>query len=375
MYNFRYYAIGHSYLKHGPFVGWQTDGFWGMAASAPENDYFHKFQDELRGAFDCNIEAIAENQAAFEGLCTEDATEAKYISSPQYSHMREVLQSFKPNIITVYIGGGNTPAKDEASLTLFYDVLYGLIASCKRPETVVICPALKPNIYGIAKPVADKYGFITVDMSFIHEKRGRDNPYYAFREYPEYDELQAKGAVEFRTHPNDKGHAAIASAILHGAAAEIAKIPEGDFGEKYFYDKYINKELPAKLKIETSPEMKVSFFGFNVRQSGECVAFASAPGTGASLYASGFTANGNGAEFFAELSVDGASEGDTLKIKFTSGMQEKEYDLPITHGMSIYKLKLSSELETVDSLYVKPSTTECMITVKRIGFLKENEVV
>ena len=36
MYNFRYYAIGHSYLKHGPFNGWQTDGFWGMAASAPE---------------------------------------------------------------------------------------------------------------------------------------------------------------------------------------------------------------------------------------------------------------------------------------------------------------------------------------------------
>ena len=172
MYNFRYYAIGHSYLKHGPFVGWQTDGFWGMAASAPEKDYFHKFQDELKAAFDCKIEAIAENQAAFEGLCTEDATEEKYVSSPLYSHMRELIEGFKPNIITVYIGGGNTPAKDGASLTLFYDVLYGLIASCKRPETVVICPALKPNIYGIAKPVADKYGFITVDMSFIHEKKG-----------------------------------------------------------------------------------------------------------------------------------------------------------------------------------------------------------
>ena len=372
MYNFRYYAIGHSYLKHGPFVGWQTDGFWGMAASAPEKDYFHKFQDELKAAFDCKIEAIAENQAAFEGLCTEDATEEKYISSPQYAHMREVLLGFKPNIITLYIGGGNTPAKDSASLTLFYDVLYGLIAECKRKETVVICPALKPNIYDIAKPVADKYGFITVDMSFIHEKKGRENPYYAFCEYPEYDELRAKGAVEFRTHPNDKGHAAIASAILRGAEAEIAKIPEGELGEEYFYGKYINKELPAKLKIKTTPEMNVSFFGFNVRQNGECVSFASAPGTGASLYASGFAANGNGAEFFAVLAVDGACENDRLKIKLKGGLNEKDYDLPIVSGLNTYKVKIDGELETVDSLHIKPSATECVITVKQIGFCEGN---
>jgi hypothetical protein len=372
MYNFRYYAIGHSYLKHGPFVGWQTDGFWGMAASAPENDYFHKFQDELRAAFDCKIEAIAENQAAFEGLCTEDATEEKYVSSPLYSHMRELIEGFKPNIITVYIGGGNTPAKDEASLTRFYDVLYGLVASSKRPETVVICPALKPNIYGIAKPVADKYGFITVDMSFIHEKKGRGNPYYAFREYPAYDELRAKGAVQLRTHPNDKGHAAIAAAILRGAEPEIAKIPEGELGEEYFYDKYINKELPAKLKIKTSPEMNVSFFGFNVRQNGECVSFASAPGTGAALYSSGFIANGNGTEFFAELAVDGADVNDVLKIKLKSGEKEKEYDLPLVSGMNTYALKLSGEIGAVDSLHIKRSAAECVITVKQIGFRKEN---
>ena len=51
MYHFKYYAIGHSYLKHGPFKGWQTDGYWGMAASKPENDYFHKFQDCLKLKF------------------------------------------------------------------------------------------------------------------------------------------------------------------------------------------------------------------------------------------------------------------------------------------------------------------------------------
>ena len=65
MYKFRYYAVGHSYLKHGPFDGWQTNGFWGMAASAPEYDYLHKFQEGLKNAFDCRIEAIAENHAAY----------------------------------------------------------------------------------------------------------------------------------------------------------------------------------------------------------------------------------------------------------------------------------------------------------------------
>ena len=48
MYNFRYYAIGHSYLKHGPFNGSQTDGFWGMAASAPEKDYVHLLHKKIR---------------------------------------------------------------------------------------------------------------------------------------------------------------------------------------------------------------------------------------------------------------------------------------------------------------------------------------
>ena len=190
MYNLRDYAIGHSYLKHGPFNGWQTDGFWGMAASAPECDYFHKFQEGLKASFDCNIEAIAENHAPYERLCTTDATPEKYRSSGDYRHMQEVLESFKPNVISVFIGGGNTPANDVKSLTQFFEVLYELIARYKLPEAVVIC--VTKNIYQhkMSKSVADKYGFISVDVSFIHEKKGKENPYYAFNAYPEYDEAK-----------------------------------------------------------------------------------------------------------------------------------------------------------------------------------------
>ena len=285
MYNLRYYAIGHSYLKHGPFNGWQTDGFWGMAASAPEKDYFHKFQDGLKSALDCNIEAIAENHAPYERLCTTDATPEKYRSSGDYRHMQEVLENFKPNLISIFVGGGNTPANDEKSLTQFFSVLYDLVAKYKIDDAVVICITKNPAQHKMSKAIADKYGFISVDVSFLHAKSGRENPYYAFADYPEYDERAAQGAVEFRTHPNDKGHLAIANAMLDGAVEAIKAIPEGSFLGEYSYEKYLVQGNPTWFEIKTTPKMKVFYFGFNLRQVGDTVVFGSAPGTGASLLA------------------------------------------------------------------------------------------
>ena len=368
MYNFRYYAVGHSYLQHGPFDGWQTNGFWGMAASAPECDYFHKFQEGLKGAFDCRVEAIAENHATYERLCTEDATEEKYISSNEYAHMREVLESFKPNIITLYIGGGNTPAKDDASLTRFYEVLYKLVADCKCPETVVLRSTHFANVYRLLKPVADRYGFICVDTSFIHQIQGRDNPYYAFREYPEYDKKVAMGAVEFRTHPNDKGHAAIANALLCAARKTIEKIPEDVFAREYTYKKYDDSHIPAKLKIKTVPQMNVSYFGFNVRQMGELVTFGSAPGTGASLVADSFCISEECKKFYTEMLIEGTSESDVLKISLTGTSGEAEYDLPIVSGMHTYEIEVPSGCGEIRALRLAPSAKECVVSIRQIGF-------
>ena len=119
MYHFRYYAIGHSYLLHGPFQGWQTVGEWGMAASEPEKDYFHRFRALLEESFECKLEAVAENQAAYERRCVLGVTAEDYKSSPEYAHMKEVLLTFKPNVISVCVGGGNTVANDAESLSFF----------------------------------------------------------------------------------------------------------------------------------------------------------------------------------------------------------------------------------------------------------------
>ena len=369
MYNLRYYAIGHSYLKHGPFNGWQTEGFWGMAASAPENDYFHKFQEGLKANFDCNIEAIAENHAVYERLCTTDATPEKYRSSGDYRHIEEVLKGFKPNLISIFVGGGNTPANDEKSLTQFFEVLYDLIAKYKRNDAVVVCVMKNPSQHAYSKAIADKYGFISVDVSFIHEKKGKENPYYAFNAYPEYDELAAKGAVEFRTHPGDEGHLAIANAMLDGVRGAIPTIPEGDFTEEYTYEKYAVTGNPSWFKIKTVPHMKVFYFGFNLRQDGDTVIFGSAPGTGASLLVEKAKAPLAGKTLAVELKVDGASDTDVLKLSFSTSLGESEIATPIMSGMHRYEIAVPEGLGEINSVRIAPGCIECVLSVKAVEFI------
>lgn len=218
VYPLRYFAIGHSYLSHGPFEGWQKKGNWGMAASKPDADYFHRVQHHLHEKMPCSIQALAENYASYERLCTVDATEETYTSSELYAQIRERIRTLQPNLITVFVGGGNTIAKDPDSLSLFYEVLYKLIKENMPENATVICPNTNRKA-SVWMDIATKYGFIPVDLRFFHESgKGRENPYYAFNQYPEYDEKAAAGAVEFRSHPCDHGHNTIGRLI-----AEVAE--------------------------------------------------------------------------------------------------------------------------------------------------------
>ena len=372
MRHFKYYAIGHSYLKHGPFKGWQTDGYWGMAASAPENDYYHKFQDILKENFECKLTALAENHADYERLCREGVTEETYKNSDPYKHMKEVIETFKPNIITVFVGGGNTVANDRESLTAFFDILYDMIASSKQPDTVVICPYLHENIAQICSPVVKKYNFIGADVSFIHADKSRNNPYYAYKDYPEYDEAAAAGAVEFRTHPNDLGHLKIAEAIFDVAKDELERnVPECDADEICDTAEEFVIEQNDEIKIPTEPKMNVSFNGFNVHGGCDFVAFSSAPGTGASISAVELNIAPEYGRFYVNLSVDGDIEGKTLEFSCISGGKKEIMYCPIeTSEMHTYEFDISRVKETISSFRISPNMENCFIRVESLGFAK-----
>lgn len=223
IYPIRYYAIGHSYLLHGPFEGWQTKGFWGMAASKPETDYFHRVQHRLQTMLPCSVEAVAENYATYERLCTLDATEQTYQASEEYANMVTQLRSFQPNLITLYLGGGNTIANDENTLSLFYNTLYTMVKEYKPADAVVICVfSNRKTLFAI--DIAKRYGFVPVELMELHEKgESKENPYYAIAQYPEYDEAVKAGAIEFRTHPSDRGHDKIAEKIAQAAAPVLCQ--------------------------------------------------------------------------------------------------------------------------------------------------------
>lgn len=368
MYNFRYYAIGHSYLKHGPFKGWQTEGAWGMAASEPSKDYFHRFKDILTSNYSCTLEAIAENHAAYERLCVKGVSEEVYRSSESYRHMKETIETFKPNIITVFIGGGNTLANDEESLTRFFDVLYDMISKSKAPEAVVICVSLRKNILNINLPMIKKYGFISADTSFIHEIAGRENPYYAFKDYPEYDEAAANGAVEFRTHPNDLGHLKIAERIYESASEAISGISEDGAVVGGYKSSMMSESVG--FKIVTEPDFKVSLEGFNRCDTSDGIMFSSAPGTGASIIADEISLIGY-KRLIAELSIDGDISKKELCLELTTDNGTSCKTCAISDNqMRSYSFDLSDVDGKIERFKLYPNMKECLIKVRAIRFEK-----
>ena len=285
--------------------------------------------------------------------------------------MTAMNPGIKPNIITVFVGGGNTIAGDEKSLTLFFDVLYDMIQKNKQPETVVICACIRESIAKINIPVIEKYGFVTADVSFIHTDKSRNNPYYAFKDYPEYDKEAAAGAVEFRTHPNNLGHLKIAECFFDSAKEEIIKkIPQGDESGDIDFDENFDYGKDGDIKIITEPKMSVSFNGFNVLRDGDCVMFSSAPGTGASVSAENLNIGSEYSKFFASLSVDGDISGKTLEFYFSSNVKTEKMYLPIEdNSIRNYQFDISKVKGQINSFRLSPDMEDCLIRINALGFL------
>jgi len=234
-YDFRYLAFGHSYLRHGTFTGWPwpdaEKGNRGMAASSYDKDYFARFKYYLMEEFDGTMYSEAINIAEFERLCVEGMTKEKYKASSEYQGLVNHIKKHNPNLMTIYVGGGNTKANDYDSLYLFYDVLFELVTENVADGTLVIAANHRTKIAAgqAMMAAAEKYGIPYSDLSFFTADSSRNNPYYAYNQYPEYDtyrqeyyEKNGSYPTEFRTHPGDVGHDALGKGIFETTKDYVA---------------------------------------------------------------------------------------------------------------------------------------------------------
>ncbi len=351
----KYYAIGHSYLKHGPFNGWQTEGFWGMAAGAPEKDYFHRLQTLLTEQFDCEIQAVAENHAELERLCKPNATRADYENSASFLHIREQLQAFKPNIITVFLDA-NCISKEREDLMGFYDALYGLINQEKQENTVVLCPVC---FCSLTKEAAEKHGFIPVDVRKIHEKNHDrlNNPYYAFDQYPDYN-----GEIEFRTHPGDVGHDFIARQIFAQLRDVLPR--EAAEGEPLGAAETVasGKHTAGKWYFDSPSEvLDLEIGGFNLRVENSLLHLSAAVDTGLSVGCRKMSL------FSRELCIKAAVEGTASQLKITVyGEKTMEFIEPLNDTKQHeYRYSINQQ---VSGFSIAPDGSDCHIFIDEILF-------
>lgn len=360
MRRFKYYAIGHSYLAHGPFEGWQTEGLWGMAAGEPEKDYFHTLQRLLQEQVDCEIQSVAENHADLERLCKEDTKREDYEISGPIAHIKAQLQAFRPNIITIFLDA-NCIAKSKGAMELFYDVLYGTVAREKPEGAVVLCPvsaAWNEVKAKAAERSAAEYGFFAVDIQKIHACGREENPYFAFAQYPDY-----QGEIEFRTHPGDLGHRYIAERIFEVLKAHLPEETEegAPLGEAA---KRVEKSnhVAGKWFFDHLDETKdLVIGGFNLRLEDSCLKLSAAVDTGVSVGAENLSLCAR------SMKVRAAVEGDAKNLRFViEGDISEEYVCPVENGkMQSFEFPWEGK---VHGFRITPDGLDCCLVVDEILF-------
>ena len=226
-YDLKLMSIGNSYLEHGylstadkeKYNGFMapTDIPRGMAATSPEEDYFHKICAAIQEGFNCTFVSKIQGGAGIEQAykkgvsgVTLDREVALAAMRKAWVHIVEYMDKEQPNLITIQLAENAAPASLEIA-EFFYDELYKVIDE-HRPENsvvVVISPMGTSYASKGQKPMAEKYGFHWADNTWICDENGwgSANKYLAFEEYPDYTNAST---VEFRTHPGNRGMTEIA---------------------------------------------------------------------------------------------------------------------------------------------------------------------
>lgn len=367
-----YYAIGHSYLCHGPFAGWQEESAWGMAASGPQKDYFHQLISLIRAHFEAEIEAKAENHAELERMGQEGLCEEALLACPSIQKIRGDIEKMQPDLITVYLNA-NIPSKTKEVCDLLFSTLFKTIAAAMPKGAIVACgyaenycERVSPSI----KKFAEEQGFFLADLSEIYQGEKRQNPYLAFAQYPDYS-----GAIEFRSHPGDLGHRRIAELFFRQIEGPLS----AGFAKReapLLEEEAALWERSAEKQKESGPKRKwqldsfenlggLSLGGFNPRIEEGALILGAEVETGVSI--GGAPAIGDYSEFLAEVAVLGVKE-TYLTLSFATEEAEAEHRILIPGG-SLQKIKLPLQKgEKILHFSIRPDAVDCLLKVKSIEF-------
>ena len=406
LYNIRYFALGHSYLRHGLFNGWEwpdpQNGIRGMAASSYDKDYFARFKYYLKEKFVCNINSAAKNVATYERLCVDGATREDYTRNELYDEIKGLLSEFEPNLVTVFLGNGNTVANDYKNISVFFDTLFNLIKRTVKEDSLVIAVSDHPQTDDVGKAClcyAKKYGFAFCDVSFIHEDTSRENPYSAFMQYPEYDKFieefekqNGTKPVEFRTHPGDLGMDAIGKTMFDVASPLIPQYIKPIQVTCEEYKSILNENKKENEKVAQSESIYVAnaisdrfdfdtdhysegviFSGFNVFVKNSFLCGNSAPGASFNVYHNKLSLKSDGYNAFViKANIHYSTERDLpeyFELSLTTEDKVYKYKTEISaNELTEYTIDISDVKGTIKGFNILPSVINCNADIDYICF-------
>lgn len=189
-------VIGNSITYHPPDVsiGWNAD--WGMAASAPDKDYFSLLQDSLQLHLP-GLQMIRENVFPFERQFTT-------IDFTQYEH----LKAFQADLLVIRLGE-NIPLENLAGWNFSQSLQNFAGYLCTDQTRVVLTSTFWPNpaVNAQLHHAASQMDWQVVELSQL----GTETKYMALGEY--VNESVAR-------HPNNLGMQAISRLIARKIIGE-----------------------------------------------------------------------------------------------------------------------------------------------------------
>ena len=114
-----------------------------MAASEPSKDYFHRIQARVKEGLTSEnvtaefISANKRNAAGLERATAGTPTADTFKNNADFNGIKSDIEKYNPNIITIQLSE-NCQTNDSATLELFYNTVYDMVAETKSGDCLVV---------------------------------------------------------------------------------------------------------------------------------------------------------------------------------------------------------------------------------------------